>query len=130
VNIILFDDFCNLCNRAVLFIIKRDKQAIFKFASLQSDVGQEIINRLNINSLKINSIIYLKDNKYFLKSSAILNILRDLGGVWRLFYVFIVLPLFIRDTAYNIVAKLRYRLFGKRNRCVIPSDDVKNRFLE
>lgn len=128
-NIIFFDGFCNLCNRTVLFIIKRDKQAIFKFASLQSDAGHEMLKHLNFDPKKIDSILYLKGENYFIKSSAILNILKELNG-WRLLYGFIVIPRFFRDFVYDILAKLRYRLFGKRDRCMIPSDNIKNRFLE
>jgi len=126
VNLILFDGQCKLCNYSVLFIIKRDKKAIFKFASLQSEVGRVILNQFGIDPMKVDSIVYIKENNYFLRSSAILNILKDLGGKWRLFFALIIIPRFIRDAIYNIIANSRYRLFGKQNRCVVSDDEISD----
>lgn len=128
--IILFDGVCNLCNRFIQFIIKRDPNARFKFASIQSESGQFILHKLNQSKSSFDSIIYIKENKYFVKSSAGLQILKDLGGPWQVFYVFILIPQFIRDPIYNFIAKKRYKLFGKRDTCMIPSPEIKQRFLE
>jgi predicted DCC family thiol-disulfide oxidoreductase YuxK len=129
-KIILFDGVCNLCNWSVQFIIKRDKKAAFKFASIQSKVGQLLLKQKNINSQECDSIVYIKDERYFLRSSAVLEILKDIGGKWKLFYGFIAIPRFIRDSIYNLIAKSRYKLFGKRSECAVPSEALKNRFLE
>lgn len=128
--IILFDGVCNLCNRFVQFIIKRDPNARFKFASIQSESGQSILHKLNLSKSSFDSIVYFKENKYFIKSSAGLQILKDLGGPWQLFYVFILIPQFIRDPIYNFIAKKRYKLFGKCDTCMIPAPEIKPRFLE
>lgn len=128
--IILFDGVCNLCNRFVQFIIIRDPNARFKFASIQSESGQSILHKLNMSKSNFDSIVYFKENKYFVKSSAGLQILKDLGGPWQLFYVFILVPQFIRDLIYNFIAKKRYKLFGKRDTCMIPTPEIKQRFLE
>lgn len=128
-KIILFDGFCNLCCFSVQFIIKRDSESQFKFAPIQSIIGQELLSQYNISSLKVDSIIYLKDDRYFLRSSAVLNILKDLGGGWRLFYLLIVIPKFIRYFVYSVIARTRYKIFGKRDKCMVPDEKIKNRFL-
>jgi len=129
-NLVLYDGFCNLCNYAVMFIIKRDINARFKFASIQSTIGQDILRHYNLDRERIDSIVYIKGGKYFLRSSAMLNILKDLGGTWKLLYSLILIPRFIRDSAYNLIAQTRYKLFGKRDNCLIPSDALKDRFVD
>lgn len=128
-KIILFDGFCNLCCFSVQFIIKRDSESQFKFAPIQSIIGQELISQFKISSLKVDTIIYFKDDKYFLRSSAVLNILRDIGGGWKLLYGFMIVPKFFRDFLYQMIAKTRYRLFGKKEICMIPDEIDRNRFL-
>lgn len=128
-KIILFDGLCNLCNGSVQFIIKRDRLEVFKFASLQSEIGQSLLKQYGIQNDKIDSIVYIKDDKCLICSSAVLNILKDLGGIWRLWYGFIIIPKCIRDSAYNAIAKSRYKVFGKRESCMIPSERTTNRFL-
>lgn len=125
-----FDGICNLCNGLILFVIKRDKKKIFKFASLQSVSGQKVLEKLNIKPDVMETIIYFSNNKYYTKSTAILQILKDLGGVWQLMFVFILVPRFIRNFMYSIIANSRYKVFGKRNKCAIPTPDVSERFLE
>jgi predicted DCC family thiol-disulfide oxidoreductase YuxK len=128
-DIILFDGICNLCNRLVLFIIKRDKDDRFKFASLQSDVGQQWLKQLGLVKTGFESLVLIRGDKYYLKSTGVLKILKELGGVWKAFYIFIVIPHPIRDLFYNLVAKSRYKIFGKRNVCMIPTPELKERFL-
>lgn len=130
VKIILFDGMCNLCNFSIRFIIKRDKRKLFKFASIQSEVGQSLLKQFNIQTENADSVVYIKDDRCFARSAAVLNILKDLGSVWKTFYVFIVIPKFLRDFIYNVIAKIRYRVFGKREKCMIPTDDIRNRFLK
>lgn len=129
-KILLFDGICNLCNRLVQFIIKRDPKAIFRFAALQSKTGQDILLHMKLPMGDFNSIVYIRDGKCLFKSSAILHVLYDIGGVWKLFYAFIFMPPFIRDFAYTIFAKTRYKVFGKRETCMIPSPEIKDRFLD
>ena len=129
-NILLFDGICNLCNRLVQFVIKRDLKAKFRFAALQSKTGQALCLHMKLPMGDFNSIVYIRDGKCLFKSSAILHVLYDLGGVWKLFYAFIIMPSFIRDFVYTIVAKTRYKVFGKRETCMIPSSEIKNRFLD
>ena len=129
-HIILFDGVCNLCNSIVQFVIKRDKKAKFTFASLQSESGQALLNNLGLPTTQFDSFVFIHHNNYFIKSSAALHVLKELGGVWKLFYVFIIFPSPLRDFFYNIIAKTRYRIFGKRDACIIPTPDIKQRFLK
>lgn len=127
-KILLFDGICNLCNNLVLFIIKRDTESQFKFASLQSEMGKLLLKKYILESNNLNTVVYIKGEKYFLKSTAILNIIKDLGGYWKLFYVFILIPKFIRDFIYDLIAKSRYRIFGKKESCMIPNPEINQRF--
>ena len=129
-RIILFDGVCNLCNHLVIFIIQRDPNARFRFATLQSMEGQKLLKETKLLPANANSVVYIRDGKYLFRSSAILNILLDLGGFWKIFYAFIILPPFIRDFVYMIIARTRYQIFGKRDSCMVPAYDIKNRFLE
>jgi len=129
-GIILFDGVCNLCNHLVIFIIQRDPNARFRFAALQSTEGHQLLKETKLLPANANSIVYIRNGKYLFRSSAILHILLDLGGVWKLFYTFIILPPFIRNFVYMIIARSRYKIFGKRDFCMVPADDMKNRFLE
>jgi len=128
--IVLFDGICNLCNSLVLFIIKRDKNKKFKFASLQSEIGQQLLLNSNLSQIDIDSFVLIKDSTVFLKSSAALHVLKEIGGVWKLFYLFILIPRPLRDFVYDKIANSRYRVFSKRNVCMVPIDDLKDRFLE
>ena len=128
-RIILFDGVCNLCNQSVQFIIKRDRNEKFKFASLQGDIGKRLLNQYQINN-KSESIVLIENNKYFTKSSAVLRICIHLSIFWKLFSIFLIIPIFFRDFFYGIIAKNRYRLFGKQDSCMLPSPNIKNRFLD
>ena len=116
---ILFDGVCNLCNGVVKFITKRDKENKFSFLSLQSDEGKKILNQYGINILETDSIIYVKNEKAFVKSNAAIEIARDLGAFYKTLLVFKVFPLFINDYVYDFVAKNRYKFFGKNDTCAI-----------
>ncbi|MBK7627345.1 MAG: thiol-disulfide oxidoreductase DCC family protein [Bacteroidales bacterium] len=127
--ILLFDGVCNLCNRLVVFVIRRDKNARIRFASLQSEAGKSLLSAAGLNPETVDTVVYLTGGKTFLRSSAILNLLNDLGGGLRLFYSLIIIPSFIRDFIYNLVARSRYRIFGKRESCMVPPKDIENRFI-
>ena len=128
-RILLFDGHCNLCDNLVKFIIKKDSRSIIKFASLQSPQGKLLLQRHEFLANNFDFIIYIRHGKCFIKSTALLFILRDLGGIWKLFYPFIIIPAFIRDFLYNIIAKRRYKLFGWQESCTIPTPDIRQRFL-
>lgn len=128
-NIILFDGVCNFCDSSVNFIIDRDKKNIFKFAALQSEKGQEILDYFNLPKSDFNSFILIENNKVYKKSSAVLKIANKLGGLWKIFYPLIIIPKFLRDFFYGLIAKNRYSLFGKKDACRIPTPELKQKFL-
>ena len=127
-NLILFDGVCNFCNRWVNIIIRFDKKGMFKFASLQSDIAQQILKEHNYNFLN-ESVVLIQNEKIFSHSTAALLIARQLQFPFFLLYGCIVIPAFFRDTVYNWIAKNRYRWFGKREVCRIPSEQERERFL-
>ena len=129
-SIILFDGVCNLCNSSVIFIIKQDKKAHFKFASLQSDAAKELLLQHNVKKIKMDSIVLIENNEIHEKSTAALRISRKLNGGFKILYAFIIIPTFLRDWVYNYIAKNRYKWFGKKDYCMIPSEKLKHRFLE
>lgn len=128
--IILFDGVCNLCNASVNFIIKYDSKRKFRFAPIQSISGEKIFNEFKIPDKNNNSVILLQNKKIFLKSSAALEISRQLQFPFNLFIIFIIVPKFIRDKVYDFIAVNRYNWFGKREECMIPSTEIKDLFIE
>jgi predicted DCC family thiol-disulfide oxidoreductase YuxK len=129
-RIVFFDGVCNLCNRSVQFIIRRDKKNKFRFASLQGKAGQAFLRRSNLPASAYNSFILTEDDKVFTRSTATLRVARNLPGAWKLLYAFIIVPPFIRDAVYNWIARNRYKWFGKKDECMIPSPGMKERFLD
>lgn len=129
-NIVLFDGVCNLCDKTVQFIIRNDSAVKFRFASLQSESGQLLLRQLELPLDDLDTLIYIRDDKYYLKSTAVLTILKGLGGRLRLLYVFIKIPRNIRDKVYDFIAKRRYKCFGKSKNCIIPTLEFQSRFLE
>ncbi len=136
--IVLFDGHCNLCNSSVDFIIKRDKKAFFRFASLQSEVGQYFLEKFEVNKNqnkevkdveKYKTVIVIYQDNIYKKSSAVFQITKRLSGFWFLLNIFQVIPAFLRDIVYDLVARNRYRFFGKKNTCRIATQEEKNRFL-
>ncbi|MCB0451880.1 MAG: thiol-disulfide oxidoreductase DCC family protein [Aequorivita sp.] len=128
-KIILFDGVCNLCNGAVTFTIKRDKKNVFRFAALQSEIGQQLISKFNIDTSKVDSIILIDDEKQYEKSSAALHIAKQLSGAYPLLFGFMIVPKFIRNAVYDYIAKNRYKWFGKKEICMIPTAELKAKFL-
>jgi predicted DCC family thiol-disulfide oxidoreductase YuxK len=128
-DIVLFDGVCNLCNFAVNFIIDRDPHARFVFASLQSTEGQRLLKSVGLHQGQMDSLVLVRNKKAYLRSTAALEIVRNLTGPWPVFYIFKVVPYPIRDFIYNLVAQNRYRLFGKRNTCRYPTTPLRARFL-
>lgn len=129
-KIILFDGVCNLCDSFVQYIIKRDKKDVFRFVALQSDLGQEILKHIGIDTKNIDSIIlYEPGIAYFYKSSAAIEIAKHLGGFFGLSIVFKVIPIFLRNPIYDYVAKNRYKWYGKKDACMISTPELKAKFL-
>ena len=127
--IVLFDGVCNLCNSAVQFIIRHDKKNIFMFTSLQSDTGQKLLAQYDLPLNELNSFILIENNKAYTRSSGALRVIKKLKGLWPLLYGFIIVPKFIRDGVYNWVGRNRYKWFGKQDACMIPTPELKARFL-
>lgn len=128
-KIILFDGVCNLCNGSVVFIIKRDKKDLFRFAAIQSDEGQELIQKHNIDTSKVDSILLIDGERYFSKSTAALKIARHLSSGYPLLFGFMILPRFFRNWVYDLIARNRYKWFGKKESCMIPTAELKAKFL-
>lgn len=127
-NIILFDGECNFCNYWVNFVLKRDKQKVFKFASLNSETGNKLKLQHQIPAT-IDSIVLIKNDHVFIKSQAAIEIAKNLNRFWFLMVVFKIIPVFLRDAVYDAVAKNRYRWFGK-SVCELPQNiDFKDKFL-
>lgn len=126
---ILFDGVCNFCNGSVNFIIDRDPQAYFKFAPLQSEVGEKLLKENGIDKIETDSVVLIEDGKVYTRTTAALRIAKRLSGYWSYFYGFIVVPSFFRDIFYRLFAKYRYKMFGKTDACMLPSPEVRARFL-
>lgn len=125
--VLFFDGECNLCNRAVQFIIRRDKRKIFLFATLQSEHGRAATE--HFSGKAPDSVVLFYRGKYFIKSTATLKALRLAGGLWSWMYLFIVVPRFLRDWVYDMISRNRYHWFGKRNECMVPTRELMGRFL-
>jgi predicted DCC family thiol-disulfide oxidoreductase YuxK len=128
-SLLLFDGVCNLCNSSVQFILLRDKKDRFRFASLQSDYGQSLLREHNLPTESFNSLVLVENGKIYQKSTAALRIARKLKGLWPLLFAFIIIPPFIRNFVYDIIAKNRYRWFGKKEECMLPRPEWKQKFL-
>jgi predicted DCC family thiol-disulfide oxidoreductase YuxK len=128
--IILFDGVCNFCNSKINFIIRHDRKDYFRFAPLQSDAGKKILTENNISTFSMDSFILIENGKSHQKTSAALRIAKHLNGLWPVFYCFLIVPPFIRDIVYNIIAKNRYKWWGKKDSCMIPTPEVRNKFLK
>ncbi len=130
-KLILFDGVCNLCNNSVLYVIKRDKKNLFMFTPLQSEVGKQIIKEYNIDTTLVDSIIlYNPEKGIHYKSTAALKVASQLGFPTNLLAVFIIVPSFISNWVYDFIAKNRYKWYGKKEACMIPTPELKSRFLE
>jgi predicted DCC family thiol-disulfide oxidoreductase YuxK len=128
--LILFDGVCNLCNGTVQFILKKDKKELFTFASQQGEFGQHTLKQFGLAASNPNSFVLLEGEKIYTHSTGALRVFRHLGGIWKLLYVLIIVPPFIRDGVYNFIARNRYKWFGKRDSCYLPSPALKDRFLQ
>jgi len=128
-KIILFDGVCNLCNKSVTCVIKRDKKDVFRYAALQNEAGQRLVKKHDIDTSKTDSIILVDGDRAYTKSTAALKIARHLGGGYPLLYGFMIVPNFIRNWVYDYIAKNRYKWYGKKESCMIPTPELKSKFL-
>lgn len=129
-KIILFDGICNLCNSTINFVIKRDRKNKFKFATLQSKTGQALLSEFKIDRSETDSIVLIDGKKSYVKSTAALHIAKGLSGAFPLLFGLLILPRFIRDRLYDYVAKNRYKWFGKKESCMVPTPELKAKFLD
>jgi len=129
-QIILFDGVCNFCNFWVNFVLKRDKKDLFRFAALQSEKAKELTSKFKFDTSKLDTFILIAENKLYTKSTAALMICTQLNGLIKILSPLIILPKFFRDFIYDLIAKNRYKIFGRRESCRIPTVDDKLKFLE
>lgn len=127
--VILFDGVCNLCNSSVQFVIKRDKNGTFRFAALQSEAANQLLKNFQHQKMDLTTIILVQGNQLWTKSDAALRIAKKLSGAWPLLYAFIVVPRFLRNAVYDWIARNRYQWFGKKDECMIPTPELRQRFL-
>lgn len=129
-KIILFDGLCNLCDGTVQFIIKRDTKDVFRFVSLQSDLGRKLLQKLPIEFQLIDSVILYESEKvFFYKSQAVFEIVKSIGGIYYCLLIFKLLPNAFANAVYDFIAKNRYRWWGKKESCLVPSKDLQSKFL-
>lgn len=129
-KVILFDGVCNFCNFWVNFIIDRDKKDLFRFASLQSEFGQYVFRQLKLSEYDFDTFVLIEGKNFFIKSTAALKVTKDINGWLKVLYPSILLPKFLRDSVYNLIAKNRYKIFGKSDTCRIPTESEKSKFIE
>jgi predicted DCC family thiol-disulfide oxidoreductase YuxK len=129
-RVILFDGECNLCNGFVGFVLPRDPAGRFKFASLQSPVGQKLLSGHALPTNTLDSVVLVERDRVYSRSTAVLRILRRLNRLWPLLYAFVVVPRPLRDAVYDFVARNRYRWFGRRESCLMPTPENRKRFLD
>lgn len=129
-KIILFDGVCNLCDATIQYVIKKDVKDVFRFVAIQSELGQKIINYIKVDTSQTDSIIlYIPGKAYFVKADAAFNIAKELGGLISLTSIFSVLPQFLKNFGYDFVAKNRYKWYGKKDSCMMPTPELKSKFL-
>jgi predicted DCC family thiol-disulfide oxidoreductase YuxK len=128
--VIFFDGVCNYCNSMANLVIRQDKKKVFRFAALQSNTGQQVLKEWSLPPGKFDSFLLLDNGKLYYKSTAVLRVANKLPWYWKWSQLFWILPRSIRDGGYNIIARNRYKWFGKKDQCMIPTPEVKERFLD
>jgi predicted DCC family thiol-disulfide oxidoreductase YuxK len=127
--IILFDGVCNFCNGAINFVLKQDKKAIFRFAPLQSEAGQKLLQQYNLSTAEFDSFVLIDHGKIYKKSAASLRVMNKLPWYWKEVQLLRIIPVALRDAIYDFIARNRYKWFGKKDQCMIPTPEMRNRFL-
>ena len=128
-GIILFDGVCNFCNASVNNVIKNDKKNYFKFAALQSETGKKLLEKHGIDSTHLESVVLIENNVAYQKSAAALRIVKKMDGLYPLLFGLIIIPTFIRNFFYDFIARNRYKWFGEKEVCLIPTDEIKEKFI-
>jgi predicted DCC family thiol-disulfide oxidoreductase YuxK len=128
-NLILFDGVCNLCTKSVQFIIRHDRREKFTFLSMQSDLGRKIYHAAGLRPEESQTFVLVTKQRTLIRSEAVIEIATSFGGFWRIFAFFKILPPGLRDGLYSFVARRRYKWFGRRDSCMVPSEEVRKRFL-
>jgi predicted DCC family thiol-disulfide oxidoreductase YuxK len=128
--LILYDGVCRLCTGTVLFVIKRDRRKRYRFASLQSPLGQQLLRSFGLPPDELKTFVLVDDGGHFTKSTAALKVAAGLGGLWPVLSLLRVIPRPIRDGVYDWVARNRYRWLGRRDQCLVPVPDVRDRFVD
>ncbi len=128
-QIVVFDGVCNLCSYAVQFIIKRDKHAVFTFTSMQSGYGKNLLSKYEINPEEVDTLVLVKSGQLYFKSDAAIEIAKGFEGVWKVLSLCQFIPRPIRDAVYSLIARNRYRMFGQKDACMLPTNEIKERFL-
>ncbi|WP_207433894.1 thiol-disulfide oxidoreductase DCC family protein [Sabulibacter ruber] len=126
---VLFDGVCNLCNGFVQFVINHDPEGYFHFTSLQSEMGQKVLKAHGLPTEQFKTVLLLENGKLYSRSTAALRIVRRLNGGWSLLYAFLLVPTFLRDPLYDWVSRNRYKWFGQQESCMLPTPELKARFL-
>lgn len=127
--VIFFDGVCNLCNGFVQFVITHDKKARFKFASLQSESAKKILMPFDFPASELKTIVLIEKGRIYLRSRAVLRIAKQLDGIWKISALLYIFPSFISDAVYNLIAGSRYKIFGKKDSCMVPAPELKSRFI-
>jgi predicted DCC family thiol-disulfide oxidoreductase YuxK len=128
--IVLFDGVCNLCNASVRFIAERDPHGRFRFAALQSDTGRRLLEEHGLDAGELSTVVVVADGRAYTRSDAALRVARGLGRGWPALGALRIVPRLVRDAAYGVVARNRYRWFGRKDECMIPTPEMRARFLE
>ena len=128
-RIVLFDGVCVFCNHSVNFIIRHDRRDLYRFAPLQSEIGKRLLAQYGLDPESVDSVVLIENGRACAKTSAALRICRNLDGMWPLMYGFIIVPAFVRNVVYDIIAKYRYRWWGKLDACMMPTPEVRRKFL-
>ena len=128
-NLILFDGVCNLCSALVQFVIRNDQAAKFRFATIQSEIGKEIFQSHGLDASDLQTFVFIADGRMFVRSDAAIEVVSRFGGGWRTFKIFRFVPRMVRDAIYSIIARNRYRWFGRKEVCMVPTADIRERFL-
>ena len=129
-NLILFDGVCNLCSAVVQFVIRHDPAAKFRFAAIQSRVGEEIFESHGLDPADLQTFVFIADGRMFLRSDAAIEVVSRFGGAWSLLRVFRLVPKALRDSIYSLIARNRYRWFGRKEVCMVPTAEIQERFLD
>jgi predicted DCC family thiol-disulfide oxidoreductase YuxK len=128
-NLVLFDGVCNLCSALVQFVIRHDRVAKFRFAAIQSEIGKEIFQSHGLDAADLQTFVFIADGRMFVRSDAAIEVASRFGGAWRFFTVFRLVPRVARDWIYSVIARNRYRWFGRKEVCMVPTVEIKERFL-